>query len=252
MMKKWIASIALAALFSAPALQAEDTVRIATEGAYAPWNFVNDEGKLAGFEVDLGNELCKRMEAQCEFIQNEWDSIIPNLLAGNYDAIMAGMSITDERRETISFSEAYYPPDPSRYAVKKGTEMDWDALEGKSIGVQGATLQAGYAEENLAGKNTIKSYETSDQAVADLMGGSIDALLADGTVSKSAVEGSNGEMEISGPEIMIGEGIAIGLRQDDTGLQEKLNQALEDVKKDGTLDQLIETYFKAGPFYSGS
>ena len=240
MTKKWVVSIALAALLSTPVLQAQDTLRIATEGAYAPWNFVNDEGKLAGFEVDLGNELCKRLEAKCEFIQNEWDSIIPNLIAGNYDAIMAGMSITDERKETISFSDEYYPPDPSRYAVKAGTEVDWDKLEGKSIGVQGATIQAAYAEENLAGKNTIKSYETSDQTVADLMGGSIDVMLADGTVSKSAVEGSNGEMEISGPEVVIGGGIAIGLRQDDTGLQEKMNQALEAVKKDGTLDKLIE------------
>ena len=96
-----------------------------TEGAYAPWNFVNDEGVLSGFEIELGNELCARAGFECEWVTNEWDSIIPNLVAGNYDTIIAGMSITDERDELIDFTQDYYPPDPSKWVamVDLGTDV---------------------------------------------------------------------------------------------------------------------------------
>src|SRR5690606_3240261 len=100
--------------------QAQETVRIATEGAYAPWNFLNDAGEPAGFEIDLGNAICEQASLSCEWVINDWDSIIPNLLAGNYDVIMAGMSITDERLETIDFSQNYFPPDPSKYVATAG------------------------------------------------------------------------------------------------------------------------------------
>ncbi|MEZ5447919.1 MAG: transporter substrate-binding domain-containing protein [Thiolinea sp.] len=226
-----------------------DTFRVGTEGAYAPYNFMNDEGKLAGFEIDLGNELCKRMDMECEFIVNEWDSIIPNLVAGNYDAIMAGMSITDERKKTIAFSDEYKPVDPSLYLAAAGTELDFDNLEGKSIGVQGATIQAAFAEEKFAGKNTIKSYEKPDQSIADLGAGNVDAVLADGEFIRTMEQGAQGAFAIIGPEEMIGGGIGIGMRQDDAGLQEKVNAALEAVKQDGTLDELIMKYFEVGPFY---
>ena len=130
MKKLMIAAAALAALtFGA---QAADTIRIGTEGAYAPWNYVDDNtGKLAGFEIELGNLLCEKAGLTCEFVQNEWDSIIPNLLAGNYDAIMAGMSITEERLETINFSDDYYPPESSLFVGRRtGTKVDFDAHEG--------------------------------------------------------------------------------------------------------------------------
>ena len=101
---------------------AQDTVRIGTEGAYAPWNYLDDAGELAGFEIDLGNARCASAPGiTCEFVQNEWDSIIPNLQAGNYDVIMAGMSITEERMEHDRVQRAdYYPPDPSRYIAAAG------------------------------------------------------------------------------------------------------------------------------------
>ena len=94
-----------------------ETVRLGTEGAYAPWNFVNDAGEIDGFERELGDELCKRAELTCEWVKNDWDSIIPNLVSGNYDTIIAGMSITDERDEVIDFTQPYTPPDPSAYVA---------------------------------------------------------------------------------------------------------------------------------------
>lgn len=228
---------------------AEDKIRIGTEGAYAPYNFMNDDGKLAGFEIDLGNVLCERIKAKCEFVVNEWDSIIPNLVAGNYDAIMAGMSITEERKKKITFSDEYKPVDPSLYIVAKDTKLDFDKLEGKNIGVQGATVQADFAKEKLGEKNTIKAFEKPDQSIADLMAGNVDAVLADGEFIKTTAKGSNGEMVVAGPEEMIGGGIAVAMRQDDKDLHAKFNTALEEVKKDGTLDELIKKYFKIGPFY---
>lgn len=247
-MKHVILPAALAAsLFAVPALA--DTVRIGTEGAYAPWNYIDDAGKIAGFEVELGNELCVRAKLECEFVVNEWDTIIPNLLAGNYDAIMAGMSITEERQQTINFSADYYPPDPSLWAAAAGESFDLDNLSGKKIGVQGATIQSAYVEETYSANNTVLSYETADQSVADLAAGNIDLLLADGGFLEPVVKASGGALAFTGPEVMLGGGVGIGLRKDDADLQAALGAALEAVKADGTLDKLIMEYFEKGPFY---
>ena len=248
-MKKLVLTFALAAtMIASPALS--QSVRIGTEGAYAPYNYVDDSGKLAGYEIDLGNALCAEAKLTCEFVTNEWDSIIPNLIAGNYDMIMAGMSVTEDRKKTIAFSDEYYPAEPSRFMAASGAKFDFSNLKGKKIGVQGATMQAAYAEANLAANNKILSFETFDQSVADLAAGNIDLLLADGDPLQNVVEASKGAMVFVGDGIRIGGGVAIGLRQKDTDLAAKLNKALESLKKKGTVDTLIKKYFKDGPFYS--
>ena len=117
-MKKILLTAVLAVFSGTVALA--DTVRLGTEGAYEPWNFVNDAGKLDGFEIELGNELCKRASLSCEWVKNDWDSIIPNLKSGNYDAIIAGMSITEERQKAIDFTNEYYPPDSSSFVGLAG------------------------------------------------------------------------------------------------------------------------------------
>ena len=248
-MNKLLLPVALAATLISGHAMAEN-VRLGTEGAYAPWNYVDDSGKVAGFEIDLGNEMCKRAGITCEWVTNEWDSIIPNLVAGNYDAIMAGMSITDERKQSIDFSADYFPPDPSLWAAASGASFNFDGLSGVKIGVQGATIQAAYVEETYGGNNTILSYETADQSVADLAAGNIDLLLADGGFLEPIIEGSSGALAFTGPEVMIGGGVGIGMRKDDADLQATLGKALESVKADGTLDKLIMEYFKKGPFYN--
>lgn len=252
-MKKMILTVAMATTLAASLIAAPayaESVRIGTEGAYAPWNYIDDAGKLAGFEIDLGNELCKRASLNCEFVANEWDSIIPNLVAGNYDAIMAGMSITEERMKAISFSADYFPPDPSLYAASSDASYDFGNLSGIKIGVQGATIQAAYVEQNYSANNTILSYETADQSVADLAAGNIDLLLADGSFLEPVIEGSGGTLAFTGPEVMIGGGVGIGMRKEDADLAARLGGALDQVKADGTLDNLIKEYFKKGPFYN--
>lgn len=241
-MKKLLVSIALAAALAASQSHAAD-VRIGTEGAYAPWNFLDDDGKVAGFEIELGNELCKRAGVSCEWVVNEWDSIIPNLIAGNYDVIMAGMSITEERMETIDFSEEYVPSDPAIYVAAKGAEFDFDNLQGVKIGAQGATIQSAYLEETYKEGNTILTFETADQSVADLMAGNIDLLFADGDFLRPVVEGSGGALEVTGPGVVLGGGVGMGMRKDDAELQKKMGDALVAVKADGTLDGLIKEFF---------
>ena len=251
-MKKLIlvAAAALALFSTAANAQA---VRLATEGAYAPYNFIDEaSGKPAGFEIDLGNELCKRAKLECTWQTNEWDSIIPNLIAGNYDAIMAGMSITDERKQSIDFTQNYLPPDPSYYLVRTGTTLDFNALSGKNVGVQGATIQAGFVQTTFGATNTVKAYDTADQALADLSAGNLDVILADASYVSEVVGGSSGALEKTGPEVMLGNGIGIGLRKADDELEGKLNAAIDEMKKDGSLDDLIVKWFpdKTKPIFA--
>jgi polar amino acid transport system substrate-binding protein len=249
-MKKIIlAAAAILALSSAS--QAQENVRIATEGAYAPWNFLDDAGKPAGFEIELGAAICEKAGITCEFIINDWDSIIPNLLAGNYDVIMAGMSITDERLETIDFSQNYFPPDPSKYVAAAGEAIDPSALEGKRVGVQGGTIQAAYAEENLGSNNTVVSFGTADQAMADLAAGNLDTILADGAYLEPVVAASGGALEFVGDDVLIGDGVGAGLRKDEAELKGKFDTAITALKADGTLDTLIAKWFEGrGPYFA--
>lgn len=249
-MKKMMLAAAAILALGTPAF-AQETVRIATEGAYAPWNFLNDAGEPAGFEIDLGNAICETAGLSCEWIINDWDSIIPNLLAGNYDLIMAGMSITEERLETIDFSDNYFPPDPSKYVAAAGANLDFSALSGARVGVQGGTIQAAYAEETLGGANTIVTFSTADQAMADLAAGNLDAILADGAYLEPVVAASNGAIEFVGEDVMIGNGVGAGIRKEDTDLKAKVNEALASLKADGTVDKLIAQWFEGkGPYFA--
>ena len=249
-MKK-ILLAALATMALSSGAMAQETVRIATEGAYAPWNFLDDSGKPAGYEIDLGNAICEKAGLTCEWITNDWDSIIPNLLAGNYDLIMAGMSITDERRETIDFTQNYFPPDPSKFAANAGATLDFANLSGVRIGVQGGTIQAAYAEETLAEGNTVVTFATADQAMADLAAGNLDVIFADGAYLEPVVTASSGAVEFVGEDVLIGDGIGAGIRKDEADLKAKYDEALTALKADGTVDTLIAKWFDGrGPFFT--
>lgn len=248
-MKKIAFPIALIATFLSTALFAQN-IRIGTEGAYAPYNYMDANGKIAGYEVELGNAICKQAKLSCTFVVNEWDSIIPNLVAGNYDLIMAGMSVTDERKKSISFSDEYYPVEPSLFAAPADEKVNLAHLKGKKIGVQGGTVQAGYAKKQFSANNKVLSYDTFDQSVADLMAGNINILLADGDPLKPVVKASSGALKFVGSGVRIGGGVAIGMRKSDGALKAKINAALEALKNNGTVDKLIKKYFKNGPFYS--
>ena len=243
---------AAAALIALTGAASAQTVRMGTEGAYAPWNFIDNDGKLAGFDVDVGNELCKRAGLTCEFVQTAWDTIIPNLNAGNFDVIMAGMSITDERKESINFTADYSPPDASGWLTQSSFTGDLAAPSGLRIGTQGGTIQSDYAAANFASGNTLLNFETADAALADLNAGNVDAILADNGYNLEVVAGSNGALKSDGPKIPIGGGVGAGLRKADTELLAKLDAALAAAKADGTIDGLIKKWFPEkgdGPYY---
>ena len=234
-MKKALIRALAAGLFAVPALA--DTVRMGTEAAYPPYNFVNDNGDVDGFDIDVGNLLCSLADLDCTWVKNDWDSIIPNLVAGNYDTIMAGMSITAERDEIIDFSEGYLPPDPSLYAALEGT--DAGVLTSGVVAAQTNTIQAGYVAESGA---TLVEFATPDETISAVINGEADAVLADGAYIQEQIEATGGQL-VSMDSVMIGGGLGIGVRESDTELKAKLNAALAQIKKDGRLNDLIIKWF---------
>ncbi|MDX5351401.1 MAG: transporter substrate-binding domain-containing protein [Paracoccaceae bacterium] len=232
-MKNLLLATALIAVSGAA--YAQDVVRLGTEGAYPPFNFINDAGEVAGFERDVGDELCTRAALTCEWVTNEWDSIIPNLQSGNYDAIMAGMSITDERDEVIDFTQNYFPPAASAYVA-----LSADANLGGVVSAQVSTIQAGYVAESGA---TVLEFATTDESVAAVRNGEAEAVFADRDYLAAIVAESNGELVFVGEPVQLGGGIGVGLRESDTELKEKLNAAIQSMKDDGSLNALIEKHF---------
>lgn len=231
-MRTLILSAAAAAIAAGAAYaDGHSVVRLTTEGAYPPWNFVNDNGEVDGFERELGDELCLRAELNCEWSVNEWDSIIPNLTSGNYDAIIAGMSITDERDEVIDFTQAYTPPDPSAYAA---LSADVD-LAGGVIAAQAGTIQAGYVAESGA---TLVEFSSPDDTIAAIVNGEADAVLADASFIATAIE-ANGDIMFVGDPVMLGGGVGMGFRESDAELRAKFDAAIQSMKDDGTLNALI-------------
>lgn len=236
-MKKIMLATAVLALTAGASL-AQDVVRIGTEGAYEPYNYIDQAtGELTGYEIELGNELCKRASLNCEFVQNAWDSIIPNLQSGNYDMIMAGMSITAERDEVIDFTQNYIPPASSAYVA---LSADVNVGEGAVIAAQTGTIQAGYVAESGA---TLLEFATPDETVAAVKNGEADAVFADKDYLAPIAADSNGELVVLANEVQLGGGVGIGLRETDTELKEKLNAAIQSMKDDGTLNTMIKKWF---------
>ncbi|MCP5036266.1 MAG: transporter substrate-binding domain-containing protein [Rhodobacteraceae bacterium] len=232
-MKKLILSAAALALVTGMAMA--DTVRMGTEGAYPPYNFINDAGEVDGFERVLGDELCARASLDCEWVTNDWDSIIPNLVSGNYDTIIAGMSITAERDEVIDFTQDYIPASPSAYMAMS---MDAD-IAGGVIAAQTATIQAAFIAEGGA---TLVEFATPEETLAAVKSGEADAVLADKDYLAPFVDESGGELVFAG-EVSIGGGVGMGIRESDAELREKMNAAIQSMKDDGTLNALILEWF---------
>ncbi|MPT23348.1 MAG: transporter substrate-binding domain-containing protein [Starkeya sp.] len=247
-----IARILLAAAalaIGAGAAQAEmKKVRIGTEGAYPPFNSVDSAGKLVGFDIEIGEALCAKMKVECTFVAQDWDGIIPALLAKKYDVILASMSITDERKEKVAFTIPYYLTPGSFIAPKdtKITEITPAALKGKTIGAQSSTTGATYLEDKYK-DSEIKLYPTQDEANADLAAGRLDAVLADKFVLYEWLEKStDGKCcKFVGPDLkdVNPQGTGIAVRKEDNELREALNKAIQEINADGTFAKINAKYF---------
>jgi polar amino acid transport system substrate-binding protein len=251
-MRKQIIALVLAcaAALSISSAEAAEKLKIGTEGAYPPFNFIDTAGKIGGFDVDIGLALCAKMQVECEVVAQDWDGIIPGLIAKKYDMIIASMFITPERKKEVSFSDPYYLA-AMTHVAKKGagiTEFTNEAMKGKVIGAQSGTTQADFIAATYPDAE-IKLYPTQDETNLDMANGRLDMQVGDmlpmlNWVTKSE-DGKCCELigtPITDPKF-VGEGVGIAVRQADNDLREKLNKALADIRADGTYKTINDKYF---------
>jgi arginine/ornithine transport system substrate-binding protein len=245
--------LAGAALLAAGAAQAAgqgQPLRVAVEGEYPPFNTTDAKGKLAGFDVDIAQALCAAMQAPCQLVKQRWDLMISDLAAGKYEAVVSSMSISDERRKRIDFTEAYYQT-PSKFVRKKGLSTDIAAggSQGLKVGVQRATIHDQYLTDAYGDRVTIVRYATVGEAQADMRGGKLDLLFGDAmALSESFLKTPQGKgFEFTGPDVRdprwFGQGFGIAVRKGNADLLAKLNQALATIRADGTYDRIESKYF---------
>jgi len=254
-----------------------DKIKIGTEGAYPPWNAKDASGNLIGFEVDLAKELCAIMKHECTIVEQDWDGMIPALLMRKFDAIMAGMSITDERLKTINFSQGY-ADEVASLAVMKGSSLESlntpkainlskkgaakgtlktlaDALAGKTVGVQTATIHQNFLESGDVGKVKIRTYKTQDEVNLDLASGRIDAALAAAVAFTDYAAKSGKPVILVGPTFSggaFGNGVGVGIRKGDnsttvgkrdTKILKDFNSAINAARFKGIISELAIKHF---------
>jgi putative lysine/arginine/ornithine/histidine/octopine transport system substrate-binding protein len=222
-----------------------EKIRIATEGAYPPFNMKDTSGQLTGFDVDIAKALCAQMKADCEIVAQDWDGIIPGLLAKKYDAIIASMSITDERKQKVDFTDPYYS-NYLRFIAKKGSSLSATkaGLKGKTLGAQRATISAQHLEDNYRKSANVKVYDTQEAAFLDLKAGRLDAVLVDAYPGYDWLsKADNSDYDFLGDSIDINDKIGIAIRKGDTALASKFNKALKALLKNGTYSKINSKYF---------
>ena len=254
-----------------------DKIKIGTEGAYPPWNAKDASGKLIGFEVELANELCKIMGHECTIVEQDWDGMIPALLMRKFDAIMAGMSITDERLKTINFSQGY-ADEVASLAVMKGSNLEsmetseginlskksgsakkdlktiTAALKGKTVCVQTATIHQNFLESGEVGKINVRTYKTQDEVNLDLAAGRCDVALAAAVAFTDYADKSGKPVVLVGPTFSggaFGNGVGVGIRKSGDGaigkrdaqLLKDFNKAINEARKQGIISKLAIKHF---------
>jgi octopine/nopaline transport system substrate-binding protein len=246
-------------------------IRIATEGAYPPWNFTDSAGALIGFEVDLAHDLCRRIGAVCELVAQDWDGLLPGLQAGDYDAVMDGLTITEARQQVIQFS-ASYARTPAAFAVPKTSalaslaskrdrlDLDQadageqaaldalrDALAGKTVGAEVASPPARFLQAFLGDTVEIRRYVSLDGLDGDLETGRIDLALASMSHWQPLLAAEGGKsLTLIGPGLTggpFGPGVGVGIRQADDDLVALFDRAIGAAKADGTIARLAQQWF---------
>lgn len=257
-MKKHLMGILAAGAFALAAGGAaaqDEVVRIGTEGAYPPFNFIDADGNPAGFDIDIAEALCDAAGFQCEFVVQDWDGIIPGLLARRYDAIIASMSITDERKQVVDFTNKYYAT-PAKFVKARDRDIEIpedfaeanEALAGMAIGVQRATIHENFLRDNFPDAD-LRVYASQDEANLDLVNGRLDLVMADSVVLTGGLleQEEGADYHFVGPDYFEeewhGEGIGIAVRKGEEDLREAFNDAIEQIREEGTYQEINDRYF---------
>ncbi len=226
------------------------TINFATEATYPPFEYFSPAGKIQGFDVDVMNALCKQIDAKCTITHQPFDSLIPSLKLGKFDAIIASLGITPAREKQVSFTDPYYFNTASFVAAKStNLTISKAGLQGKTIGVQGGTTFANYLSDVYGKVVTIKIYASNEDALLDLKNGRIDAFLGDTPLSVIWLKkpGSS-SFAIIGKHIVskkyFGSGDGIAVKKGNTKLLQALNKAIAKIKANGTLAKIQHKYFK--------
>lgn len=224
-------------------------IRIGTEGAYPPFNNMTADGDLVGFDIDIAKALCEEMKADCEFVVQDWDGMIPALLANKFDAIIASMSITEERMERIDFTNKYYNTPPAIAVPLESdiTGVTPEDLAGKVVGAQSATTHANYAEEKFP-DTELRLYPTPDEYKLDIAAGRVDAVIDDVVVLSEWIEGGDGScckvLDVLVPDPVInGIGAGIGIRKGEEELKQAFNAAIQAIRENGVYEEINNRYF---------
>ncbi|MEZ9056750.1 ABC transporter substrate-binding protein [Vibrio pelagius] len=249
-MKKWLLVAALAATAATGVAQAKEwkTVRFGIEGAYPPFSWTEADGSLKGFDVDMANALCTEMQVKCKIVAQDWDGIIPSLLARKYDAIIAAMSITEERKKKVDFT-GKYALIPNKFIAKKGAGLNFDDLSGQKIAVQRATTHDKYLTDNYGDTVEIVRYGSFDEAYLDLANGRVAAVLGDASALEEGVLNKAGgeAYEFVGPSLTdpkwFGDGFGIAVRKQDKDLTKKIDEAIISLREKGIYQDIAAKYF---------
>ena len=224
-------------------------VRIGTEGAYPPFNFLNAGGELEGFDIDIARALCDQMKVKCTFVTQDWDGIIPALQNDRFDAIIASMSITPEREKQVLFTHKYYNT-PGAIAVPKDSDIastSAEALKGKSIGAQGSTTHSQAAEAYFPDSD-VRVYPTAEEYKLDIVNGRLDAVMDDVVVLSEWLKTPEGACckllgTLPVDEAIYGKGAGIALRQGDEKLKGMFDKAIDEIRANGTYKKVQDKYF---------
>ena len=271
-MKKILLVVLSLGVLGLASIANSQTIRIGTEGAYPPWNNLNSAGELEGAEIDFGNEACERMGVTCEWVTQDWDGIIPALLQGKYDIIIAGMSITEERKEKVNFTNGYMT-DGARFAVLKDSGLSdlniagmakvnlnnaggkeqaaigqlIAAMDGKTVCVQSSTIHQNFLEKHMSGAVDVKLYQAVDDHNLDLAAGRCDAILADVGSIIDFMESDGGvDVSFTGPTFsggVFGDGVGGAVRKEDDDILEMWNAVILEMSKDGTTAEITKRWF---------
>lgn len=251
-MKRFVAALAGAALAAASGIApvaAGEKLRIGVEGAYPPFSWKEADGSLKGFDIDVALALCEKMDRECELVEQDWDGMIPALLARKYDAIVASMSITEERRKRVDFTAKYYNT-PARFVASEGSGLDVSpaGLAGKAVGVQRGTIHQCFMEKAYPDAD-LRLYATQEEVFLDLAAGRLDAQISDSIQADEGflkTEAGKGFAFAGGSQFDLechGEGAGIAVRKGEDALREAFSAAITAIRGDGTYKTINDRYF---------